>query len=89
MDRTMRNHVEQLGRHGAYVLTTAGKRALSGAFYDIVVRFCIANGINCLGYDMKIPETDEPMMIAIWQNGHVDSGSAEQIRAIMKQEVFA
>lgn len=85
MDKTMRNHVEQLGRHGAYVMTAAGKRALSGAFYDAVIRFCEKYGINCLGYDMKIPETDDPMMIAIWRNGHVDSGNAEHIRAIMEQ----
>ena len=86
----MRKHVEQLGRHGAYVLTSAGKRSLGGSFYDIVVRFCIANGINCLAYQMKIPETDEPMMLAIWKNGHVDSGSAEHIQTILGQkEVFA
>ena len=85
MKRTMRDHVEQLGRHGAYVLTAGGKRILSGAFYDFAVRFCNRYGINCLGYDMKIPETDAPMMIAIWRNGHVDSGSAEHIRAVMEQ----
>ena len=85
MERTMRDHVEQLGRHGAYVLTAAGKRSLSGSFYDSVIRFCEKYGINCLGYDMKIPETDEPLMIAIWRNGHVDSGNAESIRAIMNQ----
>ena len=85
MDKTMRDHVEQLGRHGAYVMTAVGKRALSGAFYDIVIRFCEKNGINCLGYDMKIPETDEPMMLAIWRDGHVDSGSADHIRAVMDQ----
>ena len=85
MENTMRNHVEQLGRHGAYVMTAAGKRSLSGSFYDIAVRFCLANGINCLAYRMTIPETDEPMMLAIWKDGHVDSGSAEHIRAVMDQ----
>ena len=85
MEQSMRDHVENLGRHGAYVMTAAGKRALSGSFYDHVIRFCEEYGINCLGYDMKIPETDEIMMIAIWRNGHVDSGSAESIRAIMEQ----
>lgn len=85
MEKTMRDHVEQLGRHGAYVLTTAGKRSLSGAFYDSVIRFCQRYDINCLGYELKIPETDEPMMLAIWKDGHVDSGSAEHIRAVMEQ----
>ena len=77
MERSMRDHVEQLGRHGAYVLTAGGKRRLSGAFYDDVVQFCEKYRINCLAYDITVPETDEPMMIAIWRNGHVDSGSAE------------
>ena len=85
MGKTMRDHVEQLGRHGAYVMTSAGKRSLSGSFYDSVIRLCEKYDINCLGYDMKIPETEEPMMIAIWRNGHVDSGSAEHIRAVMDQ----
>ena len=85
MANSMRDQVEQLGQHGAYVLTAAGKRALSGAFYDSVIRFCEKYEVNCLGYEMKIPETDEPMMIAIWRNGHVDSGSAENIRAVMDQ----
>lgn len=85
MDNTMRDHVEKLGRHGAYVLTAAGKRSLSGSFYDAVIRFCWKNNINCLGYDMKIPETSDPMMIAIWKDGHVDSGSADHIRAVMEQ----
>ena len=85
MEKTMRDHVEQLGRHGAYVMTAAGKRALSAAFYDTVIAFCDRYKINCLGYDMKIPETDEPMMIAIWRNGHVDTGSAENVRAAMQQ----
>lgn len=85
MARSMRDHVEQLGRHGAYVLTAAGKQRLSGAFYDIIVRFCGQNGINCIGYDMVIPETDKPMMLAIWANGHVDSGCTEHVRAVMDQ----
>ena len=85
MANTMRDHVEQLGRHGAYVLTAGGKRRLCGAFYDEIVRFCEQYGINCIAYDMLIPETTEQMQLAIWKNGHVDSGSAEHIRAVMNQ----
>ena len=68
-----------------FTRTAAGPELLSGAFYDRIVEFCKQYGINCLGYEMKIPETDEPMMIAIWRNGHVDSGSVEHIRAVMDQ----
>lgn len=85
MDNTMRNHVEQLGRHGAYVLTAGGKERLSGAFYDSIVLFCEQYKIQCISYEMYIPETDQPMSLAIWRNGHVDSGSVEHIRAVMEQ----
>lgn len=86
MGITMREHVERLGRHGCYVVTSEGKHvALSGAFYDAAISLCEKYNINCLGYDMKIPEAEEMKMIAIWRNGHVDSGSAEHIRAVMDQ----
>ena len=87
----MRKHVEKLGRHGAMVVTAAGTECLSGAFYDRIVRFCEQYGINGLVYEMRIPETDDPMRLLIWRNGHVDSGSAENIRRIAEQSegVFA
>ena len=84
MGESMRDHVEKLGRHGAYVKTLAGKRPLSGAFYDSVIRLCEQYGINCIGYEIELPGVDHAM-IAIWRNGHVDSGSADNIRAIMNQ----
>ena len=85
MDLKSRNHIETLGRNGAIVLTAGGERKLSGAFYDEIVRFCEKYRINCIGYDMKIPEAEEMLMVAIWRNGHVDSGSAEHISEIMGQ----
>ena len=91
MDNMMRDHVEQLGRHGAVVITAAGKERLSGAFYDRIVRFCQWHGINGIAYEIRIPETDEPMRLLIWRDGHVDSGSVENIRKVMDghEGVFA
>ena len=85
MGNGMREHVENLGRHGVVVHVLGGTERLSGAFYDRVIRFCEQYSINCLGYEIDVPEADEPMMLAIWRNGHVDSGSAESIREIMDQ----
>ena len=85
MDLNSRNHIDNLGRHGATVLTAGGERKLSGAFYDEIVRFCEKYRINCIGYDIRIPETDEPLMVAIWRNWHVDSGSRKHIQEIMNQ----
>lgn len=85
MDLKSRNHIETLGRNGAIVLTAGGERKLNGAFYDEIVSFCERYRINCIGYDIRIPETDEPLMVAIWRNGHADSGSRKHIQAIMDQ----
>ena len=83
MGNSGRAHVEQLGQHGAYVMTATGRERLDGAFYDRIVQFCEQYKIGCMAYEMHIPETDESMQLAIWRNGHVDSGCADHIRAVM------
>ena len=30
-------------------------------------------------YSIKVPETDEEMLLAIWDNGYAESGSADEI----------
>lgn len=91
MNRNARNHVERLGRNGAVVITAAGTERLGGAFYDRIIQFCNQYGINGIAYEIRIPETDAPMRLLIWRDGHVDSGSAENIRKIMENRkgVFA
>lgn len=86
MDNAARNHVEQLGRHGAYVMTAGGKTKLSSVFYDKIVQFCENYGINGLAYEMMIPETPETLRLLIWRDGHVDSGSAENINKLLDSE---
>ena len=34
---------------------------------------------------LVIPETDEPMLLAIWRDGHVDSGSEHHVIDCMAQ----
>ena len=85
MERAGRNHCETLGKHGACVVTAGGKEPVCGAFYDRIIRFCEKYRINCMTYEMEIPETDQRMGLAIWRNGHVDSGSAEHIDEIIRQ----
>ena len=82
----MRRHVEQLGRHGVTVITAAGEERLSGAFYDRIVRFCHEYKINGIAYEIRIPETNAPMRLLIWKDGHVDSGSAENIDRLLDNE---
>lgn len=86
MSNEMREHVANLGRHGVTVCTAAGNERLSGAFYDRIVRFCHEYRINGIAYEISVPDADEPMRLLIWRDGHVDSGSAENIDKLLDCE---
>lgn len=86
--KKMRDHVISLGEHGVTILTHEGVKPLDGAFYDEAVALCKKYNIDCIGYTISVPDASCETMLAIWKNGHVDSGNAESIREIMKQEVF-
>ncbi len=73
-------HLESLRRHGAQVIGPDGKRTeLNSFFVGNVVNNCIRMGCNAITYDLFLPDIDEPLMIAIWRDGHIDSGSAKSI----------
>ena len=73
-------HLESLRRHGAQVMGPDGKRIeLNSFFVGNVVNDCIRMGCNAITYDLFLPDIDEPMMIAIWKDGHIDSGSVKSI----------
>ncbi len=73
-------HLETLRRHGAQVLGPDGKRTeLNSFFVGNVINDCIRMGCNAISYDLFLPDIDEPMMIAIWRDGHIDSGSVKGI----------
>ena len=78
-------HIDILSRHGAYILTAGGKELVSRGFYYSIVNFCEQHRINCIGYEMHLPDTEEPMMLAIWRDGHIDSGSKESVEICMNQ----
>ena len=72
-------HIETLRQHGARIKTPDGSVELNSYFYYNAIDRCIADGLNAIAYDMILPDIDEPMMIAIWKDGHVDSGSVKGI----------
>ncbi len=77
-------HLETLRRHGAQVIGPDGKRTeLNSFFVGNVVNDCIRMGCNAITYDLFLPDIDEPMMIAIWKTGHIDSGSADAILRVL------
>ena len=74
------HHLESLRRHGAQVTGPDGKRTeLNSFFVGNVVNDCIRMGCNAITYNLFLPGIDEPMMIAIWKDGHIDSGSVKSI----------
>ena len=73
-------HLERLRQHGAQVIGPDGNRVeLNSYFVGNVVNDCIRMGCNAITYDLFLPDIDEPMMIAIWKDGHIDSGSVKGI----------
>lgn len=73
-------HLESLRKHGAQVIGPEGKRTeLNSFFVGNVVNDCIRMGCNAITYDLFLPDIDEPLMIAIWRDGHIDSGNAKSI----------
>ena len=74
------HHLETLRRHGAQVIEPNGSRVeLNSFFVGNVVNDCIRMNCNAITYDLFLPDIDEPLMIAIWRDGHIDSGSVKGI----------
>ena len=72
--------VESLRLHGAKVTGPDGSLVeLNSFFVGNVMNDCIRMGCNAITYDLFLPDIDEPMMIAIWKDGHIDSGSVKSI----------
>ena len=80
---TAQAHIETLARHGATIKAGDERIALTAAFYRQAVASCERGGCNAITYGLILPGIDEPMMLAIWRDGHVDSGSAESIYRVL------
>ena len=78
-------HLERLRQHGARVLTADGDTELNSYFVGNAINACIRMGCNAITYAMKIPGIHEELSIAIWKNGHIDSGSTETIKRVLDQ----
>lgn len=73
-------HIESLRAHGAQVLGPDGNRTeLTASFVNEAVNSCIRNRCNAITYDLFLPDIEEPMMIAVWRDGHVDTGNVRNI----------
>ena len=78
-------HIERLRIHGAKVRINGDLTEIHSCCWDCTVSECLIKGYNAIAYEMVIPETDEPMLLAIWADGHVDSGSERHVIDCMAQ----
>ena len=76
-------HIEHLRQHGARVLTSDGDTELNSYFVGNAINACIRMGCNAITYAMRLPGIEEELAIAIWRNGHIDSGSADTIARVL------
>ena len=72
-------HIESLKNHGACIKAGSDRISLTADFYRKAVKQCEEGGYNAVTYDLILPDIDEPLMIAFWRDGHIDSGSAKNI----------
>ena len=77
------DHINSLRSHGAQLKAEDTLIDLTAAFYEKAVEACRSGGFNAVTYDLVLPGIDEPMMLAVWKDGHVDSGSVKNICACL------
>ena len=83
-DPTIR-HIETLCRHKATLRGSNGRSELfTRAFYNNALFECATNGYAAIVYDMVLPEIAGEIRLVIWRDGHIDSGSAVNIEAVLK-----
>ncbi len=78
-------HIERLRTHGAKIRVNGELQEINSFFWDGAVSECNAKGYNAIAFEMVIPETDEPMLLCIWKDGHIDSGSERHVIDCMAQ----
>lgn len=77
-------HINSLSNNGARIKAPDGTtETVSMDFYRRAVEACIKGGCNAITYELELPGIDGEFMIAIWKDGHVDSGSAERILQVL------
>lgn len=82
-NRAAEHHIETLRKHGAVIKAGDETITLTVEFYRSAVESCEKGGFNAVTYDLILPEIDEPLMLAVWRDGHVDSGSVKNICACL------
>ena len=73
-------HLYSLINHGAAIGKWDGTtETLTEGFYNEAVEHCKSGRCNAVTCNLLLPQIADPMMICIWKDGHIDSGSIEAI----------
>lgn len=75
----MRRHIESLQFHCAMIGNDEHKEPLNVAFVENAIQQCKDSGYVAIGYDLLLDGIDEPMMLAVYRDGHIDSGSRKNV----------
>ena len=82
-------HINSLRNHGAQIKAGDTLVELTTAFYEKAVAGCREGGYNAVTYDLVLPGIEDPMMLAVWKDGHVDSGSVKKIAVCLEGFTYA
>ncbi len=79
------DHIKNLINHGAQLLNseTGSLIPLTVSFYRKAVEACRKGRCNAITYNLVLPGIDSELLLAIWTDGHVDSGCKESILACL------
>ena len=80
-----KKHLRSLASHGAKLVVQGELVPFDETIWDKAMAECQKEGFQAIMYSMRIPETDEPMGLAIYRNGRVDSGSEKVVIDCMAQ----
>lgn len=77
---TSEEHIESLRRHGVRLLGWDGTtREIPADFLETTTKMLSEIGARKITYSIAVPETDKEMLLAVWDCGYAESGSAEEI----------
>ena len=79
------DHILSLIHHGAKLRSQedGSLMPLTEDFYHNAVEACNKGGYNAASYEPVLPGINSEIWLAIWKDGHVDSGSPKGICACL------
>lgn len=88
MESITKAHIKTLMDHGAKVGSKADNtmQDLTVEFVEEAIASCVKNNYTAVTFDLALDGIYEDMAIAIWKNGHVDTGSMKNILDCLTSE---